>query len=273
MDETHAFDSFKLYHPRGVQVTFSRPPQDDLIAFIDGLLGKGWLVNAPNGAAGQKVEEIAFAARRQTKKGSPAIDLYIDSDALNFRLFTLYIDNDDMADDFEAATGIKVMSLPLFEGDAALQRDSSNAPKYIKPLARKAKIVLEPNPAYDPKETDISKKKPQWKFVRWDGIGATRPTPPPANGNGKPEREADAGKGNGASGKKSSKLDKLGLNQAQANDLNAYATSLNLTNGDVFAALGISRWGEYKDSFEAAKARLDVIAAERIAAAEQEVPF
>lgn len=206
----------RAYRADGWQVSFTfvldaADPVGSANAQIAALAVNGYTPNAPGMKPGETFEEIGYVSRRQKADGTPVLDLYSPNEVVKRKVFTLYIDSDQDAAEFKLATGLDWKSIPLYEGEAAISKESPSAGKYIIPVKFAAKVILEPNPAHDPNETDLKKMKPKHKFVRWDGIAqAEAPAPnvtpfppqtsasaefdaafPPANGKGTPHWTAE----------------------------------------------------------------------------------
>lgn len=192
--------SVTAYRADGWKVFFSfvldgNDPVASANTRIAELAANGYTPNAPGMKPGETFEEIAYISRRQKADGTPVLDLYAPSEAVKRKVFTLYIDSDQDAADFKQATGLDWKSIPLYEGEAAISKESPSAGKYIIPVKQAAKVILEPNPAHDPNETDLKKMKPKHKFVRWDGVAPTADAPAPNvtpfPSNGKDNRPAE----------------------------------------------------------------------------------
>lgn len=173
-----------------VHFSFTIASVEDATARIAELAANGYTPNAPGMKPGETFEEIGYVSRRQKADGTPVLDLYSPNEAVKRKVFTLYIDSDQDATDFKAATGLDFKTIPLYEGEAAISKESPSAGKYVIPVKQAAKVILEPNPAHDPNETDLKKMKPKHKFVRWDGIAATASTPANVVGSITPQTNA-----------------------------------------------------------------------------------
>lgn len=173
----------RAYRADGWQVSFTfvldaDDPVGSANTQIAALAANGYTPNAPGMKPGETFEEIGYVSRRQKADGTPVLDLYSPNEVVKRKVFTLYIDSDQDAAEFKLATGLDWKSIPLYEGEAAISKESPSAGKYIIPVKFAAKVILEPNPAHDPNETDLKKMKPKHKFVRWDGIAqAEAPAP------------------------------------------------------------------------------------------------
>jgi hypothetical protein len=206
----------KLYHPCGAQVTLPVPVSDPAagLTAVSAYLSAGWLVNAPGLEDGERVDDIGFVVKRvkANDDGSetPVIDLY--PPRANFRILGVYLNTPDDVKTFESACGVKLASLPLYEGDNAIERGKGpKTDKYVVSLPHPVKAVFKANPKW---EGDEDKKHPKRLFVRWgnstpaNGQPATeqkvvngngeQKAAAPANGHGQPVSEKAAnGNGNG----------------------------------------------------------------------------
>ncbi len=181
----------KLYHPCGAQVTLPVPVSDPAagLTAVSAYLSAGWLVNAPGLEDGERVDDIGFVVKRvkANDDGSetPVIDLY--PPRANFRILGVYLNTPDDVKAFESTCGVKLASLPLYEGDNAIERGKGpKTDKYVVSLPRPVKAVFKANPKW---EGDEDKKHPKRLFVRW---GNSAPA-----GNGQPAAEQKAANGNG----------------------------------------------------------------------------
>lgn len=185
MDNTQPANtaSITAYTANGwrVHFSFTIASVEDATARIAELAANGYTPNAPGMKPGDIVEDVGYVARRQKADGTPIIDMYAPNEKVVRKVFSHYLDLDkpERVTDFKAATGIDFTTLPLWEGDTALSKTSASAGKYIMPVKREAKIILEKNPAYDPND-EVKKYKPEHLFVRWDGIAPTANATTPA---------------------------------------------------------------------------------------------
>jgi hypothetical protein len=177
MDENYALT--RLYHPKGPQVSIPLSLMDELtieqgmrlISSVDALLAAGWTVDAPGVEAGEKLAELGFVVRREKynkddRTRTPIVDLYENKDARRggaYKLLHIYLNTPDDVAAFEAATGMKLAQLPLYSGDAAIQRDTGKD-EFVVKFARPVKMVYKDNPEY---EGANDKKHQKRLFVRW----------------------------------------------------------------------------------------------------------
>jgi hypothetical protein len=167
--------SFPLYSPHGVRVTFTIEAGAGvhINQAISALLADGYTVNVAGAEAGETVEDVGYVSRRVKNDGTSAIDVFSPNALLTRKIFTHYLDTPEMIADFQQATGLEVDRIPVFEGDAAIQKTSNTWSKYGVAVRKPAKIALKDNPRHDPNETEVAKKKPKHLFARW------MPTTPP----------------------------------------------------------------------------------------------
>lgn len=183
-----------LYLPNGCKINFpfgnlpNISPIDEAnemyqyaLAYTNRLLELGASVNAPGLEDGEGKEQIGFISRRSkiNDDGSetPVLDLFPNHDATKFKFMTVYLNTVDDVNAFETASGLKLDSIPLWEGDKHLDRGGAKTDKYIMQLTRPLVVIHKSNERYNPEEPDITKRKPKRLFVRWDTVGT--PTPPP----------------------------------------------------------------------------------------------
>jgi hypothetical protein len=163
-----------LYHPSGPKVDIPLSLMEALtidarilIRSVDALLEAGFTVNLPGVGDGETLEDIGFIVRKskvnEDGTETPVIDLYPVNG--NFRLIGHYLNNADMVAEFEAAVGLRLSALPLYEGDNSIERGKNpKLDKYVVPLPKPAKLVFKQNPKY---EGENDKKHPKRLFVRW----------------------------------------------------------------------------------------------------------
>lgn len=179
------FGWVKLYHSSGALVTLPVPCDTRTLdcyqsAFgaISQAVAAGFSVAAPGLEQGEQKEEVLYVLRRvkqnQDNTETPIVDLYSPNDAMSWKVFTCYLNNDEQINAFERASGVKLDSLPEFPGQAAPERGAGKqTDKFIVKCPRAFAVILKANPKYDPNEQDAKKKKPKRVFVRWDGVPAS----------------------------------------------------------------------------------------------------
>ncbi len=164
-----------LYHPSGAKVDIPLSLLEDLtvdaarrlVLSVDALLEVGFTVNLPGIGDGETLDQIGFVVRKSKINDdgteTPVIDLYLVNGS--FRWIGHYLNTPQMIADFEAACGIKLDKLPLYEGDNSIERGKNpKLDKYVVPLPRPAKLVWKNNPKW---EGENDKKHPKRVFVRW----------------------------------------------------------------------------------------------------------
>ncbi len=165
----------KLFHPSTAQVTIplslDKPilvaEAQALMASVTSLLQAGFSVEIPSLEDGEHEEEIGFVVRRAKVNAdeteTPVVDLYPVN--ANFRRVAKYLNEETDVREFEAACGINLQALPMYEGDNTIERGKNpKLDKYVIALKRPVKIVWKFNPRY---EGENDKKNPKRVFVRW----------------------------------------------------------------------------------------------------------
>lgn len=159
-----AYGYADVHHPRGprVRMPFPAPPGDDdfyrrAFEAVDECLAAGWLTSAPGLEQGEQKEMIGWVCKRVKRNGdnstSAVIAFYVDSEHLRMRKLTVYLDNDEMIRDFEAAAGVSVASLPTWPSKAFPTRgEDPEADRMIVRVKKPFEIVIKPNPKYNPAE-------------------------------------------------------------------------------------------------------------------------
>lgn len=172
----HAASGLQVSVPLSLETPLTATNAAVISESIGALLAGGMFTVALAGAeAGDTVEEVGAVSRRAKDDGTPILDLFNPNAMLIHKVFTHYLDGDDMIASFEAATGLKLADVPVWDGDQALKKDSKNAARYIIPVKKPAKVALKDNPRHDPNETEVAKKKPKYLFSCWLGVAPTLP--------------------------------------------------------------------------------------------------
>ncbi len=166
-----------LYHPAGCKVDIPLSLIEDLtiehaarlVRSIDALLNAGFTVNLPGLLDGENYEQIGFAVRREKinddNTTTPVLDVYPANGS--FRVLGLYLNTADDVKNFEMATGLRIDSMPLYDGNPIERGSNPRTDRYVVPLAAPAKLVWKLNPKW---EGENDKKHPKRIFSRWDGL-------------------------------------------------------------------------------------------------------
>lgn len=133
--------------------------------------------NAPK-EEGEQAEDIGHVVRRvkgnDDGSETPVIDLY--PERAKFRILGVYLNTPQDVAAFEAAAGLRLADLPLYEGDNSIERGKGpKTDKYVVSLSRPARVAIKPNPRYEGPE---DKTHPKRLFVRWLPAGAPEPAAP-----------------------------------------------------------------------------------------------
>lgn len=177
MDENYALT--RLYHPKGAQVSIPLSLMTEitteqghmLMRSLDNLLTAGWSVTLPGVEPGESMDEIGFVARREKfntndSTTTPIVDLYPNKEPNRggaFKLIHMYLNTADDVAAFEAATGVKLAQIPLFNGDNAIERGKGKD-NFVLTLPAPTRLVWKQNPQW---EGENDKKHPKRLFVRW----------------------------------------------------------------------------------------------------------
>lgn len=170
--------STSVYMPSGIRVFFTVPIEDWTTAyegakeFTDMLLAKGALLHEPGLEAGEERAVIGWVCRRASRDGTPLIDLYAADSRLMFPFIKVYVDSQERINEFNNATGIDFNKLPIYEGDSHIERgaNADKDKKYVIPVRSKSFAVKSKNPRYNPDEPDLTKRKPQYLFQRYESV-------------------------------------------------------------------------------------------------------
>jgi len=151
----------KLFHPAGAQVSlrFAQQivPLEPLSAdqaramfnSVAALIDAGFLVSMPGLEDGEMAEEVSAVSLRNAKDDTPIIDFYSANTKLLKKFMHLYLNNEQDVADFEAATGLHLAGLTVYDGSLAIARDDNKAGKYIAPLPRPVKLVWKLSPKWE----------------------------------------------------------------------------------------------------------------------------
>ncbi|MGD0878821.1 MAG: SWIM zinc finger family protein [Anaerolineales bacterium] len=170
----------KLFHPSSAQVTIplslDKPilvaEAQALMASVTGLLQAGFTVDVSGLEEAEHLEEIGFVVRRSKANPdgteTPVVDLYPARG--NFRLLGKYLNNEADIQAFEAACGVILNTLPFYEGNNSIERNTDpRMDKYVVALKHPVKVVWKMNPKF---EGENDKRNAKRLFVRWDGLPA-----------------------------------------------------------------------------------------------------
>ena len=178
----------KLYHPSGAQVSLPVPllarlttqQAMDVLGSVSEYINVGFLVNAPGLEDGELVEDVNAVARREAKDETPIIDFYSSNMKLLKKFMHVYLNAEQDVTAFEEATGIKVASLPAYDGALAIARDDNKARKYIVSLPRPIRLVWKLSPKWEEwKAAGGEGNEPHKRMlVRYEaGLPAPAPSP------------------------------------------------------------------------------------------------
>jgi hypothetical protein len=178
----------KLYHPSGAQVSLPVPllarlttqQAMDVLGSVSEYINVGFLVNAPGLEDGELVEEVNAVARREAKDETPIIDFYSSNPKLLKKFMHVYLNAEQDVTSFEEATGLKVASLPAYDGALAIARDDNKARKHIVSLPRPIRLVWKLSPKWEEwKAAGGEGNEPHKRMlVRYEaGLPAPAPSP------------------------------------------------------------------------------------------------
>ena len=166
METTQTTGWIKLYHPSGAQVSLPVPLLSrltteqamDMLGSVSEYINAGFLVNAPGLEDGELLEVVNAVACREAKDGTPIIDFYSSNTKLLKKFMHVYLNTEQDVAAFEEAAGVKVTSLPVYDGALAIARDDHKAGKYIVNLPRPLKLIW-----------NLSPKWEEWKAAGGEG--------------------------------------------------------------------------------------------------------
>ena len=146
----------KLFHPTGAQVSLPVPLEPlsaeqarAMFNSVAALIDAGFTVTAPGLEEGELAEEVNAVSLRNAKDNTPIVDFYSANTKLLKKFMHLYLNNEQDVADFEAATGLHLAGLTVYDGSLAIARDDNKAGKYITPLPRPIKLVWKLSPKWE----------------------------------------------------------------------------------------------------------------------------
>ena len=181
----------KLFHPAGAQVSLPVPLEPlsaeqarSMFNSVGALIDAGFMVSMPGLEEGELAEEVSAVSLRNAKDNTPIIDFYSANTKLLKKFMHLYLNNEQDVADFEAATGLQLAGLTVYDGSLAIARDDNKAGKYIAPLPRPVKLVWKLSPKWEEwKATGGEGQEPHKRLlVRYETkaapVGAAASKPP-----------------------------------------------------------------------------------------------
>jgi hypothetical protein len=121
-------------------------------------------VDAPGLEDGEQKQEVVSVSRRESKDGTPIVAFYLAHPKTVKKFLHAYLNSQEDVHAFEAATGIKLASIPLWMGERDIDRDHREAGKYIVLLPHSLQIIWEINPKWQ-----------QWSAEGGKSTGAIEP--------------------------------------------------------------------------------------------------
>jgi hypothetical protein len=156
----------RLFHPSGAQVTL--PVMYDtarnMFAQVDAFLEVGFQVNAPGLEEGEQKQEVVSVSRREGKDGVPIVAFYLAHPKTVKKFLHSYLNTKEDVAAFEAATGLKLESIPLWPGERDIDKDAREAGKYIVQLPRPLNLIWE-----------VTQKWQNWSAEGGKATGAIEP--------------------------------------------------------------------------------------------------
>jgi len=181
----------KLFHPAGAQVSLPVPLEPlsaeqarAMFNSVAALIDAGFTVTAPGLEDGELAEEVNAVSLRNAKDNTPIVDFYSANTKLLKKFMHVYMNGEQEVADFEAATGLHLAGLTVYDGSLAIARDDNKAGKYISPLPRPIKLVWKLSPKWEEwKATGGEGQEPHKRLlVRYETkaspVGAVTSKPP-----------------------------------------------------------------------------------------------
>jgi hypothetical protein len=165
----HPGTGAKVSIPLDVQTILTTEQAKTLIASVDNLLQAGFTVNLPGLEDGENFEQIGFAVRREKANDDQTVTAIVDLYPAqgNFRILGMYLNTADDEIEFQKATGLKLLSMPIFEGTPIERGKNPKQDKFVVALKSPVKLVYKQNPKWD---GENDKKHSKRVFVRWEGL-------------------------------------------------------------------------------------------------------
>ena len=167
---------YKLFHPRGPQVTFTSPQAGDardVIAEIDALLAEGWSYLPPDLGLMDTIT-ITHAIRNlyTTKKGKQVerLLLYATFAGEFGSTIKVWLDSAPDINRFESASGLTVADMPLLTSKDEPNKDTTEFNEFAVPADLTVNRMKEESAA----------SPVGYKWVLVDYVGAVKPQPEPA---------------------------------------------------------------------------------------------
>ena len=186
----------RLYHSSGALVTLPVPCDvrnldcyAAAFAAVSDAVAAGFTVAAPGLEDGEYREQIGYVVRRSKDNErdntvTPVLDLYPASDAARFACLTVYLNRPEDVAAFEAASGMRLDSLPVYIGDNKIERGKKkDTDRLVVRAPRPFGVVMIANPKYSESEAAAAKSAnkmytvPKRRFVRWEAQAASHDHP------------------------------------------------------------------------------------------------
>lgn len=245
-----------VYDETGLKVEISEEVEaQHAKAWVKDVLSAGWLVNPPGVQGADEQSEIINAVvRMETKKGDTFIVLYSVNERLKYAWNKVYMNSEQDVKDFLQASGFsRLEDIPLYDGEAAPQRDSkpsitryiTRTPKQFRAVSKATGKLNE----YKTKEGE-TKTKPEFKVVRYVPVSELSIV----------DKPTEQLKATGTEGAKAG-----GFTKETAEDWKAYIQARYPTVQlvDFVNALRVSRLSEWQDTVAAATATVDMVMANK----------
>jgi hypothetical protein len=181
MESNNAY--IPVFTPDGYKVNLNVAVNtvDELMKLLDDIRAAGLLPREPGITEGEERETIAVCVRRAGGDGTPIVDFYPEwshnGKFGGFKYAHMYLNSAEDVAQFEAQSGLKLASMPLYEGQIAITRKHGSVNKYEVPVTRRFDIARKKVGAND-------NGMPKYEYRYFMPVTA-QPTPPvSANGNG-----------------------------------------------------------------------------------------
>ena len=186
--------TFQAFHSSGIKATLpvGCSPIDyvGMFANLSAAVAAGWLLNAPGLVEGEEREEVNYVTRAESEKDgivTPVVLLF--DEKRKWAFLKVYLNNPQDIADFEKASGMKLMSLPLYISRDKPERGASKSiDSMIIKVSRPFNVILDKNPKWKKDEFDAAAAAtaagkhtvygvPMKKFVRWPDLPAATDKP------------------------------------------------------------------------------------------------
>lgn len=139
------------YTPSGFRINVCVPFSEGAIpsaSDIDSQLEAAGYLVAPKGVeAGEEMATMTFVSRimhtnRDTGEVTPKLAFYLDHPKWDYKYDHVYFNSDEQIAEFESLSGMKLMAIPEWQGQAFLDRKHPKASEYIVRMPNELQVAV-----------------------------------------------------------------------------------------------------------------------------------